>query len=88
MTLVHNGGYVAKFEPTWTLNGKSQSWSSGSKTLGWSHTQVIPAAATNLRLHARAAVFISTWRDIVNAGISSGTHEVYGTTGSRNYKAR
>ncbi len=73
LTLRHQGGYVAKFYVSWTVNGAPQSRDFGSKTLGWSDTLAIPRNAANLRVHAQAAVFIATWRDIHNGGVSAGS---------------
>lgn len=85
LTLKHGGGYVAKFRVTWTVNGRSKSYSSGNKTLGWQVKLSIPRQARNLRVHAEAKVFIGTWRDIYKGGVGPGTYKCYGTTLNRKW---
>jgi len=86
LTLRHQGGYVAKFRVTWKENGVSKSHDYGSRSLGWNDTLKLPRNATDVRVHAQAAVFIATWRDIHNGSVSvPGTYTASGTTGSRQW---
>lgn len=86
VTLNHGGGYVAKFDVSWTVNGKAKSYSSGNKTLGWYVKLSIPRQAKNVRVHAQAKVFIGTWRDIYKGALRSGSYTAYGTTLNRKWK--
>jgi len=48
ITLFNDGGYMAKFQVTYTVEGHSKSYESGDVAVGWKHTLPIPPNATNI----------------------------------------
>jgi len=95
--LEHHGAYVAKFRITWDApdaNGvyKAQTWESGNKTAGYSHTQPLDGDVRNVRVQAWAATGLvwDPWGEILNdvqGGPINRTYTVSGTTLNRKWKA-
>jgi thiol-activated cytolysin len=93
--LVHDGGYVAKFEVTWSApdnNGSfvNKTWESGEKTAGYSYQQDLPGDAQGVRIKAWAATGLlwDPWGEIMNialAGPDNKTYRARGTTLNRSW---
>ena len=85
ITLFHQGGYVAKFEVSWDVAGKSETWRSGDQTAGWKKTLHFPGDATNFSIKATAYTGLvwSPENEIINVnepGIPNKCYKVFGTT--------
>ena len=52
LTLVNNGDYVASFSVSYSVDGTSTSYSSGSVNAGWRNAIMIPSNATNVYVAA------------------------------------
>lgn len=79
----NTGGFVAKFDVSYTLNNKEVSSSSGNFTAGTSKSIIIPDGATNISLKIKEEYFISSWSTVLTATFPSPVnkcYEVYGTT--------
>jgi thiol-activated cytolysin len=93
--LVHDGGYVAKFEVTWSEpdskgNLVNKAWGSGEKTAGYSYQQDLPGDAQGVRIKAWAATGLlwDPWGEIMNialAGPDNKTYRARGTTLNRSW---
>ena len=92
----HSGGYVAKYEVTWTeADGsgnytQNRSWESGHKTAGYSGQVDIPGDARNVRLKAWAATGLvwDPWGEIFNVALEGPDNKCYrakGTTLNRSW---
>lgn len=90
------GGYVAKFQVTWTQADASgnytidKNWESGNKTAGWSQQVDVPGDARNLRLRGWAATGLvwDPWGEIFNValeGPDNKCYHAYGTTLNRKW---
>jgi hypothetical protein len=82
--LVRNeGGYVAHFEVTYTLNDKELTKKSGNFTLGVNKEIAVPKGATDIRLKVQEEWFISSWSTIFTETFSSppkACYKIWGTT--------
>ncbi|MBX2928617.1 MAG: hypothetical protein KF852_12355 [Saprospiraceae bacterium] len=52
ITLINGGGYVAKFQGNYTVEGQAKSYESGDVLLGWKHKLPIPPNAKNVQIRA------------------------------------
>lgn len=89
ITIVNNGGYVAKFDVSYSLDGKRVTKESGDFTVGTSKVIDIPAGSTDIVLHVYDAWFIKSWREIFSKHFDSPVtkkYEVYGTTLDPHYR--
>jgi thiol-activated cytolysin len=86
----HSGGYVAKFEVTWTEAdatgnfNQNRSWRSGEKTAGYSCQIDLPGDARNVRLKAQAATGLiwDPWGEIFNVALEGPDNKCYRATGT------
>jgi thiol-activated cytolysin len=86
----HSGGYVAKFEVTWTeadAHGdftQNRHWESGKKTAGYSEQVDLPGDARNVRLKAQAATGLvwDPWGEIFNVALEGPDNKCYRATGT------
>jgi hypothetical protein len=51
-TLINAGGYAAKYNVSYTLEGQPQSYDSGEVPLGWKYKLPVPPNAQNVRIEA------------------------------------
>lgn len=85
----NEGGYVAKFDVSYTLNGQRFTENTGDFTLGVTKVIDIPAGATDIVLHAWDAYWFSSWKEIFSKHFDSPVtkkYKVYGTTLNPKYK--
>ena len=86
----HSGGYVAKFEVTWSEADaagdytQSRRWESGDKTAGYSAQVDLPGDARNVRLKAWAATGLAWdwWGEIFNVALEGPDNKCYRATGT------
>lgn len=82
--LVRNdGGYVARFSVSYTLDGQRFTKESGDFTLGVNKEVEIPAGATDVALKVEEAWFIASWSTIFAEnfdGPVSKCYKIWGTT--------
>lgn len=92
ITLKHAGGYIAKYELSYSEAGAEKKLEAGEKTNGWTHTYVVPAGATNIKLKgwAMTGLVWDPWGEIYNVDLQPGTDYCYenkGTTLGRTFSA-
>jgi len=94
--MVHDGGYVAKFEVTWQepdITGThvaNKQWDSGEKTAGYSYQLDLPGDAQGVRVKAWAATGLvwDPWGEIMNISLNGPDNKTYrarGTTLNRSW---
>ncbi len=89
ISIENEGGYVAKFDVSFTLNGERVTRDSGNFTLGVTKVIDIPADATDVVLHAWDAWFIKSWKEIFSKhfdGPVCKKYKLLGTTLGPDYK--
>ena len=81
----HSGAYVAKFYLNWTEDGQPKSWSSGSKTAGYSEVIFLKANAREIKISAQAATGLvwDPWGTIFKLALTNGPpNKVYVAQGT------
>jgi thiol-activated cytolysin len=90
VTLQHSGGYVARFNVSWSQKAAdgqsdvSQSWASGNRTAGWRKTIDLPGDASKVRIEAEAATGLvwQPWNEALNRTINGPDNKCYRVTGT------
>lgn len=81
VTFFNEGGYVAWYELSYTLNGKTVTKKTGRMALGNKETYEIPAKATNIKVKGEGDV-VGTIFDESLSYVARETYKTYGTIGS------
>ncbi len=77
----NQGGYYAKFQIDYTLNGLPYKLESGTTTVGWAKTYDLPADALNVRVRGWCDTLIQ-WNlvfDTTTPAVQSACYKLYGT---------
>lgn len=82
ISVENEGGYVAKFDVTYTLNGKRVTKESGNFTAGVTKVIDLPAGASDIVLHVWDAWFICSWTEIFSKSFDAPVTKKYKVTGT------
>ncbi len=90
VTFFNEAGYVARYTLSYTLNGKSQSFSTGNIALGNKRRYTIPGKATNVRVkgEGKTGLVWEPWRTTFDKSYNSSPNKCfksYGTTLNQNW---
>ena len=80
ITMINGGGYAAKFEVDYTIDGYAKSYNSGDVPLGWKYKLALPPNAQNIKV--KGFYHNISWKSIFDESVPSGTDKcfkVYGT---------
>lgn len=85
--LVNGSGCITNFKVTWDEVGedgkkREGSFNSGDKNNGYKHRIYLQGDTTNIRIIGKAAVFIKTWKEVLNVVEYGPTNSTYAIRGS------
>jgi tectonin-like protein len=78
----NQGGYVAQYRLSYTLNGQNQEFTTPSLSVGFDKTYSIPYNATNIKVQGWALTGVSTWKEIFNLSVAQPTYTCYTSYGT------
>jgi len=85
--MINGSGCITNFQVKWKEtndqgNLVEKSFNSGDKNNGYDHKLYLPGDATQVRILGKAAVFIKTWKEIINEVEYGPTNKTYAIRGS------